>query len=230
MARIRTIKPEFWTSAQVMACSRDARLFFIGMWNFADDEGKLPLVENSLRAQVFPGDLDVSSTTIRRMIVELSSNELIKVYSVAGREYIWITGWQHQKIDRPRPSKYPDFPLSKFDDHSTSSREASTTDLTLSYPIVALKDGEVSGAGSLAARADGALVHPPMQPLNGAASLPQEVGEKGSKIPVTTELEESMRRRAALALGEEIARPAQATKAELQAMYARRRKGGNGAS
>jgi len=34
MARIRTIKPEFWTAEQVMELSRDARLLFIGMWNF----------------------------------------------------------------------------------------------------------------------------------------------------------------------------------------------------
>lgn len=39
MARIRTIKPEFWTAEQVMELSRDARLLFIGMWNFCDDAG-----------------------------------------------------------------------------------------------------------------------------------------------------------------------------------------------
>lgn len=34
MARIRTIKPEFWTSEQVMGCAPLARLLFIGLWNF----------------------------------------------------------------------------------------------------------------------------------------------------------------------------------------------------
>jgi hypothetical protein len=39
MARIRTVKPEFWTSEQVMELSPLARLAFIGMWNFCDDAG-----------------------------------------------------------------------------------------------------------------------------------------------------------------------------------------------
>ena len=42
MARIRTIKPEFWTSEQVVDCSPTARLLFIGLWNFCDDGGVHP--------------------------------------------------------------------------------------------------------------------------------------------------------------------------------------------
>jgi hypothetical protein len=41
MARIRTIKPEFWTDEKVVECSFEARLMFIGMFNFADDKGNL---------------------------------------------------------------------------------------------------------------------------------------------------------------------------------------------
>jgi hypothetical protein len=32
MARIRSIKPEFFTSISIADLSRDARLMFIGMW------------------------------------------------------------------------------------------------------------------------------------------------------------------------------------------------------
>ena len=39
MARIRTIKPEFWTDEKVVTLPFEARLLFIGMWNFCDDEG-----------------------------------------------------------------------------------------------------------------------------------------------------------------------------------------------
>jgi hypothetical protein len=49
MARIRTVKPEFWTSEQVMNCSRDARLLFIGMWNFCDDGGNHPASAKTLK-------------------------------------------------------------------------------------------------------------------------------------------------------------------------------------
>lgn len=106
MPRIRSIKPEFWTSEQVMECSMNARLMFIGMWNFADDLGRLPYSPKSIKAQIFPSD-DISLDTIRGMIKELSSNGLILIYYVEDKEYLQITGWQHQRIDKPQPAKYP---------------------------------------------------------------------------------------------------------------------------
>ena len=56
MSRIRTIKPEFWTSEQILSCSQNARLLFIGMWNFADDHGVHQSSYVRLRAEVLPGD------------------------------------------------------------------------------------------------------------------------------------------------------------------------------
>lgn len=106
MARIRSIKPEFWTSEQVMECSPNARLLFIGMWNFADDCGRLPCSAKSLKAQIFPSD-DISVENIRGMINELSANGLVLIYSVEDKDYLQITGWSHQRIDKPQPAKYP---------------------------------------------------------------------------------------------------------------------------
>lgn len=113
MARYRTIKPEFWTSEQVMECSPTARLMFVGMWNFADDHGRIPLSPKTIKAQLFPND-EITAETIRGMIRELSANALVMPYTVEGKEYLLITGWHHQKIDKPQKPKYPAPP----DDHS----------------------------------------------------------------------------------------------------------------
>lgn len=107
MARIRTIKPEFWTSEQIVECSPLARLLFIGMWNFADDAGRLHNSPKQLKMRIFPGDDDVTSDTIHGMVSELSRNALIAVYAVDNNEYIQVTGWKHQVINRPQPSKIP---------------------------------------------------------------------------------------------------------------------------
>lgn len=107
MARIRSIKPEFWTSEQVMECSRDTRLFFIGLWNFCDDHGRHTAQAKKLRALIFPGDDDVSSIDVRRMIDELSANGLILLYQVDGVEYLEVSGWSHQKIDRKQDPRFP---------------------------------------------------------------------------------------------------------------------------
>lgn len=135
MARYRTVKPEFWSSAQVMECSRDARLLFIGIWNFADDHGRLPTSERSLKAQILPGDM-ISVEDIRRWIDELSTTGLIDVYDVDNKEYLQVTGWHHQKIDKPQKAKYPERPPTSSPrarrlivDHSeTKSPSGSTND------------------------------------------------------------------------------------------------------
>ena len=106
MARIRTIKPEFWTNERVMECSANARLLFIGMWNFADDLGRLAFAPKTIKAQIFPSD-DIGFDVIRGMIQELSTNGLLLIYEVSGKEYLQIVGWQHQRIDKPQPGKCP---------------------------------------------------------------------------------------------------------------------------
>ena len=110
MARIRTVKPEFWTSEQVTDCSTNARLLFIGIWNFCDDRGVIPFKPKEIKGKVFPND-DILSTDVRRMIDELVNSDLLGVFQGPdGQEYLWVTGWRkHQRIDRPS-YKYPEPP------------------------------------------------------------------------------------------------------------------------
>lgn len=123
MARIRSIKPEFWSSAQVMECSPTARLLFIGLWNFCDDHGRHPTNAKTIKALVFPAD-NYATEDIRRLIDELSSNGLVSIYVVDGKEYLQVTGWHHQKIDRPQSPKYP----SPVAEHSPNRRRTIATD------------------------------------------------------------------------------------------------------
>jgi hypothetical protein len=175
MARIRTIKPEFWSNEKVMNCTRNSRLLFIGMWNFVDDAGRCADAEKTLKAQIFPGDLDVCSTMVRGMIDELSSNGLLQKYVVDGRAYLQVTGWDHQKIDRPRPSKCPA-------PDSTNDRRGLATDLILSNPTISnLKSVDSVSANSLAsALPSGALASSP----NVEASGGKEVWRQGGPTAV----------------------------------------------
>lgn len=105
MARIRTIKPEFWSSEQVVECSTTARLLFVGLWNFCDDAGVHPDSPSRIKMQIFPGD-PFSLDQIKSWIDELIKSGLIQSYSSEGRLYLRVTGWQHQKIDKPS-YRYP---------------------------------------------------------------------------------------------------------------------------
>lgn len=104
MARIRTIKPEFWTDERVVELDFWVRLLFIGLWNFADDEGRMVCSEKRIKMQIFPGD----SPNIRGGLDELSRAGLIDVYTVEDTEYLQIpTFLKHQRVDHPSRSKIP---------------------------------------------------------------------------------------------------------------------------
>ena len=106
MARIRSVKPEFWTSEQIAECSPNARLLFIGLWNFCDDYGVHQASEVRLKMEVFPSD-SFSKEDVRRMMDELIANGLVEEYEIDGLRYWFVTGWdKHQKPDT-KTGKYP---------------------------------------------------------------------------------------------------------------------------
>lgn len=122
MARIRSIKPEFWTSEQIVDMSTTARLLFIGMWTFADDAGRLPASTRRLKMQVFPAD-EVDQPSIQRLVDELRRVGLVVEYEVEGQRFWQVTGWdKHQRVDKPTV-KYlgpSDGIIIPFDEASTS--------------------------------------------------------------------------------------------------------------
>lgn len=101
MARIRTIKPEFWASEQVMELSMAARLAFIGLWSFCDDRGVHAASPKRLKAEVFPSD-DLTSDGVASLMAELVHHGLVAEFESGGQQYWYVTGWaKHQRIDRP---------------------------------------------------------------------------------------------------------------------------------
>jgi hypothetical protein len=108
MARIRTIKPDFWTDEKITECSMSARLLFIGIWNFADDNGNLQRSAKKVKMQVFPAD----SLDCEPLIQELMSHGMLIEYSVNGEFFMHIKGFKkHQVINRPSKSGIPQPPL-----------------------------------------------------------------------------------------------------------------------
>jgi len=105
MARKRMIDPGFWSSQEMGKLSRDARLFYIGLWNHADDEGRTKAHPSLLRSEIFPYD-DVSLEFIANLKKELSKQ--VQWYEIKGSQYGWIKEFlDHQTINRPYPSKIP---------------------------------------------------------------------------------------------------------------------------
>lgn len=102
MARIRTIKPEFFTSEDIVALPPFARLLYIALWCEADREGRLVWKPKTFKLRYFPGD-DIDIDTLCGALV---SRGLIALYG-DGHAYI-PTFHSHQHINpRESPSKLP---------------------------------------------------------------------------------------------------------------------------
>jgi hypothetical protein len=116
MARIRTIKPEFWSDKTMSKLSPMTRLFFIALWNFADDAGRARALARELAGFAFPYDDDVEAKTVNSMLDELADAGRILLYEIADMRYYQIVNWKHQVINKPTRSRHPAHP-----DHSDTS-------------------------------------------------------------------------------------------------------------
>ena len=128
MARIRTLKPEFWDSPSTAQADLAVRLTFMAMWNWADDSGHGTANLKELEAFCWPhddvrnlprsvgrgisGDRRGNSAAVWRNFAEICG-EVAEVYGVvfyrvAGRPYYEITNFKrHQSKDYRPQSRYP---------------------------------------------------------------------------------------------------------------------------
>lgn len=105
MARIRTIKPEFWTDEDMAEVSEAACLLAIGLLNYADDEGYFNANPKLIKAAVFP--IREPSSPIPVLIRELSSRGYLSIFSTPdGKHFGLINNFsKHQVINKPKDSK-----------------------------------------------------------------------------------------------------------------------------
>lgn len=100
MARIRTIKPEFWTDEKIVSLPFEARLLFIGLWNFCDDSGCLDYSPDRITMQIFPGNPEIDVSGMLDLLSILGLLEFM--VDTEGGKAIRVVNWSiHQKIDNP---------------------------------------------------------------------------------------------------------------------------------
>lgn len=78
MSRIRTIKPEFFTSEDIVGLSPLARVLYIALWCEADREGRLAWKPGTLKLRYLPGEQasfnDAAGELIDRGLLTLYGN------------------------------------------------------------------------------------------------------------------------------------------------------------
>lgn len=111
MARIRTIKPTFWTDEDMAEVSEAACLLAIGLLNYADDEGYFNANPKLIKAAVFP--LREPSGSIPVLLQELSNCGYIRLFSAQnGKRFGLIINFtKHQVINKKTTSKIKEMDL-----------------------------------------------------------------------------------------------------------------------
>lgn len=105
MARIRTIKPEFFTSEDICSLSPLARLLYIALWCEADREGRFEWKPKTFKLRYLPGD----NCDVDLLATELIDGGLVVIFEADGKRFAEIpTFGKHQVINnRESESQIP---------------------------------------------------------------------------------------------------------------------------
>jgi hypothetical protein len=107
MARIRSLKPSFWSDPAVADLTRDERLLLIGLISSADDEGRFLASASAISGYVFPHD-NLPPRTVKAWRDSLAGSGVVHIYTVERREYGVFPKWgKHQRISKPQKSIIP---------------------------------------------------------------------------------------------------------------------------
>lgn len=93
MARMRTLKPGFFSNEALAEVSPIGRLLFAGLWCLADREGRLEDRPKRIKAEVLPYD----KTDVDRLLSSLAEHGFIERYEVDGDRLIQVINFKkHQ--------------------------------------------------------------------------------------------------------------------------------------
>ena len=108
MPRQRMVKPEFFDSESLGACSIAARLCFIGLWVIGDDYGNQKLQPSRMRMKLFPYD-EMDDAAFLAILDELEQAGCIKCYERDGERFLNIPNFAvYQTVRKPSASNIPE--------------------------------------------------------------------------------------------------------------------------
>jgi hypothetical protein len=118
--RIRSVKPDFWRDRDTTGrWPADMKLLYVGLWNVADDEGRLELDLDLLAADLDP--FRVTWPDMAAVVERIRQTGCLSVYEVEGRKYGFIPKFKdHQKPNKPSPSRHPAPPATLSESYRTT--------------------------------------------------------------------------------------------------------------
>lgn len=140
MARIRTIKPEFFTSEDIVALTPQARLLYVALWCECDREGRMVWKPRTFKMRYFPAD----DWNVEELCKELTDAGLVRLYG-DGLAYV-PTFHRHQHVN-PREAKSELPSPHQIDASTTRAARVGTGESTVSDAQVGKEGKGKEGEG-----------------------------------------------------------------------------------
>ncbi|MEW9272386.1 hypothetical protein [Gluconobacter oxydans] len=100
MARIRSVHPGLWTDETFVGLPAMARLFLIGLWNEADDNGVFQWKPLTLKMRILPGD----NADASELLAIMEEAGVVMRYEAEGASYGAVRNFRRfQRPERPKP-------------------------------------------------------------------------------------------------------------------------------
>lgn len=142
--RIRSLKPDYFDDRVTGRWPDDLKLFYAGLWCFADDHGRFEWEPDLIRCKLYPYEPD---RDVDALLVRLWTSGRIRKYQADGVMFGFIPTFNdHQHPDKPKPSKIP-----AIEEGCEVDPLVPDSSLTRPRPVTAGREGkgeESPGAGT----------------------------------------------------------------------------------
>ena len=103
----RIIRESILTSPTVDAMTSDEERFFFRLMLLVDDFGRFDARPSVIRGRAYALKTDVSDADILNWLTRLAELDVVTVYEVRGKRFIWFVNWDAYQNRRAKDSKWP---------------------------------------------------------------------------------------------------------------------------
>ena len=136
----RILKESICRSDQINSLSPFEEVLFYRLIVNADDYGRFDGRIAIIKSLLFPLKDSIRADQIEKAIKTLSSVELVDCYTVAGKPFIRLTGWDRHQSIRAKKSKYPSPDEAEKHDEATcehlKSSEIKCMQMKANVPVI----------------------------------------------------------------------------------------------
>jgi len=131
---MRTIKPEFWADDKIVDLDLLPKLLYIGLWNFADDDGYIEASVRRIKRLIFPDN----NYNVQKALEALIESRMLAEYTSDQGDLFRIEKFrQHQKPQHPTPTKYTNIAPKSAHESVSNPHEDSPRSVVESSGVVA---------------------------------------------------------------------------------------------